>query len=123
MQSVEENDDGEQETEAFLYLKGESSSIGKNIMPVAMSNSGKYVYALNNENELYVVPNGKEKEKLATDLSSGYIILNADHTQIGFATQDERIYISDKGGEKVKLLNSPSMFPCRSDKYGRFLQL
>lgn len=109
--TVEENDDGEQETEAFLYLKGESSSIGKNIMPVAMSNSGKYVYALNNENELYVVPNGKEKEKLATDLSSGYIILNADHTQIGFATQDERIYISDKGGEKVKLLNSPSCSP------------
>ncbi len=109
--TVEENDDGEQETEAFLYLKGESSSIGKNIMPVAMSNSGKYVYALNNENELYVVPNGKEKEKLATDLSSGYIILNADHTQIGFATQDERIYISDKGGEKVKLLNSRSCSP------------
>mgnify|MGYP005760282125 CR=1 FL=1 len=109
--TAEENDDGEEVIEAFLYLKGESSSIGKNIMPKAMSNGGKYIYALNNEDELYVIPKGKEKEKLATDVSSGYILLNAEHTQIGFATQDDRIYISDKGGEKVKLLNSSACFP------------
>lgn len=118
--TVEEKDDGEEVIEAFLYLKGESSSIGKNIIPTAMSNGGKYVYAVNDESELYVVPKGKDKEKISADIGSS-VLLNADHTQIAFSTTDDsRTYVSVKGGEKIKLASGSTCYPVVPRNIGFF---
>lgn len=89
--------------ELFVYKGGQSTLVGKDLKSVAVSNSGKYVYSYSRDNNsLYVSSIGKEKSKIAGDISGDTYLLNRDHSEIIFYSDDSS-YISINGKEKQKL--------------------
>jgi hypothetical protein len=93
----------------FVYYKGKTKSVGKDLVSVAVSNAGKYIYSYNDENgSLYVSEIGKEKSKLSSGVIEGYV-LNKDNTQIIFNTLDSS-YFSLKG-KTIQKIGSSGMFP------------
>ncbi|MDR0946870.1 MAG: zinc-ribbon domain-containing protein [Ruminococcus sp.] len=92
-----ETEDGE--TAGYYYTKGERIKIGKEIIPVAVSDNAKYIYYDRNDS-LYVQKGNNEdsRQKLSENVYSFF--LNKDYSQIFFHNSN-RAYISNKGGEKI----------------------
>lgn len=102
---LDEGEEGESSVDLYLYKGKKSDKLGSNLVPIAVSNSAKYVYSYNNENDsLYVSSGTGERTKLAADIGAQFLF-NKDNTQIGF-TADGKAYVSVKGGDKVKVSNS-----------------
>ncbi|MDR0851479.1 MAG: hypothetical protein LBN36_03175 [Clostridiales Family XIII bacterium] len=101
-----EYDDGEYEL--FVSVSGKNSKVGNDLRPVAVSDSGKYLYCVNGDGKLYVTSAGKDEK---TKLSSEFAYLcavNNDHTQIIF-TDGDKTYFVEKDGEKQKIGSSSNL--------------
>ncbi len=89
------------------YWDGSEHELGKNIEPVMISSGGKYIYLVKNSSgeTLYVQKgsNTDSRVKLGEDPYSYYF--NTDATQL-FYTADDKSYVTDKGGERLKVGSS-----------------
>ena len=92
--------------DAYVSVNGKKEKIGNKIVPIGVSNKGKFVYYLDMEkNALYVQKKGKDAVKLMNDvvgISSFRAAFNVDHTEI-FYTSGDSWYLSVEGKEKVKI--------------------
>lgn len=90
------------------YYNGKETSLGKDIIPVAIANGAKYVY-YNKKDSLYVQAgaNGDSKNKLGEGVYDYYF--NNDLTQIIY-NSSSKAYISRNGGEKESLSDTISYF-------------
>lgn len=96
-----------EDSDVMLYMDGESTKIEKNMTVYSVSNKGKYIYAVDNENSRLYVLNAKgESEKVQSDAS--ILDVSPDGTQILFHS-GSNVYVSVKGGEKQKLFSSDSL--------------
>ena len=79
--------------------------MGENIIPIAVSDGGKYLYYYEYDGytfDLYV-KHKKSEVKLATNMNYGStIFLNEEYTQLLY-TDDGKTYLSNKGDVKEKL--------------------
>ena len=101
------NDDGE--LEARLFKGKDSEKISKDLIPMVISNSGKYIYGLKQDEEgtdLYCYNPKGDGEKIAADVSDFYVLTNKDHTQLIFTGSDGKSYAVVKKGEKQKVSSS-----------------
>lgn len=97
--------DGE-DTELCMYVNGKITKLGKDLSPVAVADSGKYIYAKNSEAQLYTVDKKGDKNKLSNDVY--HTSFNRDNTQVLFETDDGGTYVSVKGKEKIKIASKPA---------------
>lgn len=96
----------DEDEKCHIYSSGKSSDVdGKEIYPVAISDNAKYFYYVKNDN-LYVYT-GNEDIKISNDIGGDYVIANNDCTEIIFYS-GSNIYISEKGGDKQKLVSGSS---------------
>lgn len=101
------DDDGE--LEARLFKGKDSEKISKDLIPMVISNSGKYIYGLKQDEEgtdLYCYNPKGDGEKIAADVSNFYVLTNKDHTQLIFTGSDGKSYAVVKKGEKQKVSSS-----------------
>jgi hypothetical protein len=103
------NDD---EREGFYY-NGEIISLGKDIVPTAISNDAKYVY-YEKEDSFYVQKGAEEdtKNKLGENVNDYYF--NLDLSQVVYSSNG-KAYLSRNGGYKEILASDISSFLLPSD--------
>ncbi len=86
--------------------------MGENIIPIAVSDGGKYLYYYEYDGytfDLYV-KHKKSEVKLATNMNYGStIFLNEEYTQLLY-TDDGKTYLSNKGDVKEKLSSSEMQY-------------
>ncbi|SHJ34756.1 hypothetical protein SAMN02745751_02359 [Dethiosulfatibacter aminovorans DSM 17477] len=89
--------------ELYSYEVGEEpQKLASDVSSHYMSRNGKYVYYLNDEEELYAIDiKSDEKEKIATDVVS--IITSHNGTSIAYLDTDDILYVKETGKEKEKL--------------------
>ncbi len=92
---------GEENTKAYLY-NGKVQELGKDILPVALSDGGKYVYLQRNtsDNQAYYVQKGTDsdsRQKLGDNFRSA--IFNTTGTQVLFF-DGSKTYFCENGGER-----------------------
>ncbi len=100
------DDDGE--LEARLFKGKDSEKISKNLIPLVISNSGKYIYGLKQDEgtyDLYCYNAKGEGEKISAEVSRT-VSTNKDHTQLIFTGSDGKSYAVVKKGEKQKVTSS-----------------
>ena len=100
-----ENDDGDDEL--FVSVNGKSTKLVKDLLPIGVSNGGKYIYAYS-DSDLYTVTMKGDKNKISSDRRGGYGF-NRDNTEILFFTKsgtDVNAYLSVKGDDKIKMSSS-----------------
>jgi len=101
------DDDGE--IEGFLSKNGkEAESIGDDIVPLAVSNGGSYIYYVKKKSDgdmsLYV-SKGKDEVRLEKSYTmNNSIWLNSDGSQLLYCN-DGNTYLSVKGGESDKVMS------------------
>lgn len=100
-------DEDKLEVEGY-YFDGKNTSLGKDVVPVAISNGAKYVYYIKKDS-FYVQKgaNRDSKNKLGENIYR--YIFNTDLSQIVY-NYNEKSYISCNGGEKNSLTGSMSNF-------------
>ncbi len=109
--SVVDEDEDEVESELFIYKGNKSTSIGKDLTCIALNDSAKLIYLLDDESkDLYVMQLGKEKNKIASEINGNGFVLNADHSQLLFSIED-KCYITVNGKEKEKFGNARTFYP------------
>lgn len=93
----------------YAYYDGKRVKIGENLIPVGISNKGKYIYYLSQEKDcLYVSNMNGEVKKLSANINpSGRYFFNSNMTQLIFSA-DGKWYLSVNGADKVKLTESDS---------------
>ncbi len=105
------NTDEDGKTTGYYY-DGKVHELGRDIMPIAVSNGARCVYFTKN-NKLYV-QNG-DNEDSRVKLSGGSIsnvAFNRDFTEVVYSSDsDNEIYISKNGGEKIRLGVADYDFP------------
>lgn len=85
----------------YYSVKGKKpEKVGKEKRVFAISDKGKYIY-YTDDDRIYAQKKD-ESEKLAKDLYSTSVMVNADCTELIFIDEDST-YISVKGGEKIKV--------------------
>lgn len=109
----------------LMYFNGRKSvEIEKNAIPLALSDSGKYIYYRHRENDgLYVTNARGNTSKLCSEVESE-CYLNADATQILFCS-DDKLFVSVKGGDKIRIYSDVSMYsfyPLTPQDSGRRVQ-
>lgn len=106
--------DYNEETESFKgYLwDGSEKELGKNKVPLAASNGGKYIYYAKYSGDdeqatVYVQKgtNDDTKQKLGDLFSTSEFYLNSDGDQAMLVEYD-KTYVSVKGGERIKVSGS-----------------
>lgn len=87
---------------ALHYWKnGKTGKLGKNLIPISVSNNGKYIYAVNLDMDVYSMSlKGDDRSKIDSGIDS--ILLNRDGTE-ALISADGKYYLSVKGKEKVKI--------------------
>lgn len=98
------NDDGE--LEARLFKGKDSEKISKDLAPLVISNSGKYIYGLKQDEDgidLYCYNAKGEGEKISANVPNSYVLTNKDHTQVIFTDNEGKSYAVVKKGEKQKI--------------------
>ncbi len=95
----------EDDASVGYYYDGKERTVGKDTMPVALSNGGKYIYYLKSDT-LYVQKKDRSdsRVKLGEDVKTAYF--NRDLSQIIYTAQTDngiRTYFSKNGGEKISL--------------------
>ena len=81
---------------------GKAQSLGKNKVPFAISDGGKFVYFAKDNESYYVQKGTKEDSRVKLTDSIGDFYLNIDGSQIIF-TDDGKTKISVKGKDPVKM--------------------
>lgn len=98
-------DDDQKNTYFFNGKKSEKIS-SSDVSLVAMSNGGKYIYAIMHDDDskinLYNITKKGEKSKIASNVGLSGFTMNLDHTQVLF-TSDGKTYISTNAKEAVKI--------------------
>ncbi len=98
----------DEKTNVYYFDGKKSEKISSTYMSLlAMNNGGKYIYGIVYDDDDFgknlVSLNKKgEKTKIASGLSSTYVYLNYDHTQILFY-EDGKSYVSEKAKDAVKI--------------------
>lgn len=102
--------------ELYSYKVGEDSDrLASDVSNHYLSNNGKYVYYINDEEELYVIDLKKdEKEKLATDVVN--IIVSYDGATIAYLDVDDNLYLKEINKEKEKLATDVLKWDMTSEK-------
>lgn len=104
------------------YFDGKESTriVSGEYYGIALSNDGKYIYVIDEEESLYCFNVDGDRTKLAAEVDAAYF--NMDHTQILFH-KEGKSYISTKGKEAVKISGNeitpmmPSLTTSNSDSY------
>lgn len=97
--------DQEEENKLCVYFNNKIYEIGKNLFPIGLPDSGKYIYCYNTQNEgIYVKYLDGKSKKLAAN-SGRRFYFNSDHTQLQFSS-DDSLYVSDGGNDKIKLFDN-----------------
>lgn len=103
----EDEDDDEETYKLFIYRNGKSQELAKNMHPVAVANSGKYIYAYKETEEydldLYSVNLKGETEKIRSEIDG--FMLNKDHSEILFMSND-KTYLKVKNKEAESILSN-----------------
>lgn len=96
----------EDEYTVFTYVDGKATELegGQGYLPIGIADKAKYVYYADEDGALYVKSGKKDAVKLAKEYNdrSG-VLLNADHTQIMYWTNEDTVYVSIQGADDVKL--------------------
>lgn len=96
--------DATDDFKAFYSVNGkEPVEVGKEKRIFGIANKAKYIY-YTDEDRVYVMKKDEE-EKLATDIRYVEVMFNADLTEMLFFN-DDKTYITVKGGEKKKVANT-----------------
>ena len=83
---------------------------------IAVSDGGKYIYIRNTDTDAIYMTKANDPEKVKIASSGGSSAqTNADRTELLFCTDDDKAYISVKGCERVKLLDSQWCSPLYPD--------
>lgn len=86
----------------YYSVKGKKPvEVGKEKRVFAIADKGAYVY-YTDDDRIYVQKKKKEPEKLASDIYSANVLLNAECTEMLFVNEG-KTYITIKGGEKQKI--------------------
>lgn len=89
----------------YYSVKGKKPvEVGKEKRVFAIADKGAYVY-YTDDDRIYVQKKRKEAEKLASDLYSANVFMNADCTEMMFV-YDGKTYVTVKGEEKKKVSGS-----------------
>ena len=95
-----------------LYIKEndkDKAKIANNVLSYEIDNTGKYVYYINNENNLYIYSNG-DSEKIASDI--GYFKVSSDGERVIFLNSEDNLYIKDVNSEdKEKIFSGAVEMP------------
>ncbi len=86
------------------YSDGKSTHVGDGVMPVSVSDDGKYIYAYNMDSVLYCYYADK-RVKISSNVMP-YFFVNTDATEVGFFTDESKAYVSAYGGDKIKMFTS-----------------
>lgn len=88
----------------YYSVKGKKQvEVGKEKWVFAIADKGAFVY-YTDDDRIYVQKKKKEEEKLASDLYSTKVLMNADCTEMLF-TNEGKTYVTVKAGEKQKVSN------------------
>lgn len=106
-----EYDDGEYVL--YSYVENEKQKVGKNILPLAISDNAAnyFVYASNSDCYLYYMDSHGEKERIASSFNTIGCVLNKNNTEIMFYDGDwfdddgRYYYFSSSSGEKIMLFD------------------
>lgn len=94
---------------SYVSNSKKRTSIGYDLNPISVSNSGKYIYCYDAYEEYLYVSNAKgDKEKLA-DVSEETFFLNNDHTQIMFC-DDDVWYIVEGDSDKARVSSEKMLY-------------
>jgi len=94
--------DASDDFKGYYSVKGKKEvEVGKEKRVFAIADKGEYVYYVDDD-RLYVQKKKKEAEKLASDMYSTSVLMNADCTEMLFVN-DDKTYITVKAGEKQKV--------------------
>lgn len=97
----------------YSYVENEKQKVGKNILPLAISDNAAnyFVYASNSDCYLYYMDSHGEKERIASSFNTIGCVLNKNNTEIIFYDGDwfdddgRYYYFSSLSGEKIMLFN------------------
>ncbi|MBP3570290.1 MAG: hypothetical protein J6K04_14130 [Lachnospiraceae bacterium] len=82
----------------FVSKNGKAGKeVSSDAMPLAVSDDGKYVFYIKDEDKLFM-----NEEKLGTEINSG-VFFNQDGTEIVFIEDDDTMYFTAKMKEPVKV--------------------
>lgn len=96
--------DASDDFKGYYSVKGkEPVKVGKEKQVFAIADKAAYIYYVDDD-RIYAQKKNKDGEKLASDLSSVTVFVNADCTELMFV-DDSKTYISVKAGEKEKVSN------------------
>ena len=102
------NIDEDGELIGYYYNNGKQKELGKNIIPIAVSNGAKYVYYSKND-KLYVQKGDKSDTRVSLGEMFKICAFNKDYSQAIYASysgNEKRTYITRNGGEKERLSGS-----------------
>lgn len=97
-------EDGENDLVLCKYENGRSVHIGDGVMPVSVSDDGRYIYAYNTGGALYCYAD-EWRKKISTEVMP-YFFTNTDGSELGFFTSSSVAYVSLEGGDAHKLFTS-----------------
>lgn len=91
----------EMEQYLYVYFRGNKTQIGLDLLPLAVSNEGEYIYCTSfDQKTLYLADMEGNLTEIAKDVKYQYIF-NQDHTQVLFYAA-ENWYVLDHG-EKIQI--------------------
>lgn len=94
--------DATDDFKGYYSVKGKKQvEVGKEKRVFAIADKGAYVYYVDGD-RIYAQKKNKDAEKLASDIYTSKVLMNADCTEMLF-TNDGKTYITVKAGEKQKV--------------------
>lgn len=103
-------DEDDESFRGYISVKGKAAEeLGKNCLPVALSDGAKYIYYLkadieDSEMTAYVRHKDSEEKLCTVSESAGWEVwFNADFTEALYLDDEYRTYITVKGGAKQKI--------------------
>ncbi len=85
----------------YVYSQGNMTLIGMNLLPLAVSNEGEYIYCTSfDQTALYLVDMERNLTEIAKDVEYQYIF-NQDHTQVLFYAAESWFALDH--GEKIQI--------------------
>ena len=87
----------------YLYKGGKTTYINEGYTPLAVSDTGKYLYVVSGDNSLFILnPDGTMKSKLCSDVLPNTIWFSENLLSVVFS-DGEYTYISQEGKSRVRL--------------------
>lgn len=105
--SLTDEDDNDEESKLFIYRNGKSQELAKNMHPIAVANSGKYIYAFKETEDykidVYSVNLKGETEKIRSEVNS--IMFNKDNSEV-LLVSNSKTYLKVKNKEAETILSN-----------------